>query len=70
MKSLTIPPGSSSGQKLRLKGKGIPASGGKPEGDLFVMLKVVVPKTTDTVSRRLIQEFSERNPSNPREGLW
>jgi hypothetical protein len=34
------------------------------------MLKVVVPKTTDTVSRRLIQEFSERNPSNPREGLW
>ncbi len=70
MKSLTIPPGSSTGQKLRLKGKGIPASGGKPEGDLFVMLKVVVPKTIDTVSRRLIQEFSERNPSNPREGLW
>ena len=44
MKSLTIPPGSSTGQKLRLKGKGIPASGGKPEGDLFVVLKVVVPK--------------------------
>ncbi len=70
MKSLTIPPGSSSGQKLRLKGKGIPASGGKPEGDLFVLLKVVVPKTADAASRRLIQEFSERNPSNPREGLW
>ena len=70
MKSLTIPPGSSSGQKLRLKGKGIPASGGKPEGDLFVVLKVVVPKTTDATSRRLIQEFSEHNLYNPREGLW
>jgi curved DNA-binding protein len=70
LKSLTIPPGSSGGQKLRLKGKGIPASGGKPEGDLFVVLKVVVPKSTDVASRRLIQEFSERNPSDPREGLW
>jgi curved DNA-binding protein len=70
MKSLTIPPGSSSGQKLRLKGKGIPASGGKPEGDLFVVLKIVVPKTTDAASRRLIQEFAESNPYHPREGLW
>lgn len=70
MKSLTIPPGSSSGQKLRLKGQGIPASAGKPEGDLYVVLKVVVPKTADATSRRLIQEFAERNPSNPRTGLW
>ncbi len=70
MKSLTIPPGSSSGQKLRLKGQGIPASSGKPEGDQYVVLKVVVPKTADATSRRLIQEFAERNPSNPRAGLW
>jgi DnaJ-class molecular chaperone len=70
MKSLTIPPGSSSGLKLRLKGQGIPASGGKPEGDLFVVLKLVVPKTIDAASRRLIEEFAERNPSNPRVGLW
>jgi len=70
MKSLTIPPGSSSGLKLRLKGQGIPASTGKPEGDLYVVLKVVVSKTVDATSRRLIQEFAERNPSNPRTGLW
>ena len=69
-KSLTIPPGSSTGLKLRLKGQGIPAAAGKPEGDLFVVLKVVVPKTVDPASRRLIQEFSERNPYNPRTGLW
>lgn len=70
LKSLTIPPGSSSGQKLRLRGQGLPAAGGKTAGDLFVVLKVVVPKTVDEESRRLIAEFSERNPSNPRAGLW
>ena len=69
-KSLTIPPGSSSGQKLRLKGQGIPAAAGKPGGDLFVVLKVVVPKNIDAASRRLIEEFAERNPQSPRAGLW
>jgi curved DNA-binding protein len=70
MKSLTIPPGSSSGLKLRLKGQGIPATAGKPGGDLFVLLKIVVPKHFDAASRRLIEEFSERNPQSPRIGLW
>jgi DnaJ-class molecular chaperone len=69
-RSLTIPPGSSSGLKLRLKGQGIPASATKPGGDLFVLLKIVVPKTIDATSRRLIQEFSERDRYNPRAGLW
>jgi DnaJ-class molecular chaperone len=69
-KSLTIPPGSSCGQKLRLKGQGVPASGGKPAGDLFLTLKIVVPKNVDEPSKRLIREFDERNPLNPRAGLW
>ena len=70
MKSLTIPPGSSSGLKLRLKGQGIPATAGKPGGDLFVVLKIMVPKNIDAASKRLIEEFSERNPQNPRTALW
>ena len=70
MRSVTIPPGSSSGQKLRLKGQGVPGSGGRPDGDLFVLLKIVVPRTVDDVSRRLIQEFAERNKQLPRAGLW
>jgi curved DNA-binding protein len=70
MKSVTIPPGSSGGLKLRIKGQGIVASGVNPQGDLFVVLKIVVPKTIDSVSKQLIQEFSEHNPSNPRAGLW
>jgi DnaJ-class molecular chaperone len=69
-RSLTVPPGSSSGLKLRLKGQGIPAGVGKPDGDLFVVLKVVVPKTIDATSRRLIEDFAKHNPHNPRSGLW
>jgi DnaJ-class molecular chaperone len=69
-KTLPMPPGSSSGQKLRLRGQGVPASGSKSQGDLFVVLKVAVPKTTDEESRRLIKEFSDRNPYRPRDGLW
>lgn len=69
-RSLTIPPGSSSGLKLRLRGQGVAAGGGKPEGDLFVVLKVVVPKHVDDESKRLIREFGERNPLHPRDGLW
>jgi DnaJ-class molecular chaperone len=70
LKALTIPPGSSSGMKLRLRGQGLPASGGKPVGDLFVILKVVGPKNPDEESRDLIRRFGERNPMQPREGLW
>jgi curved DNA-binding protein len=70
MRSLTIPPGSSSGLKLRLKGQGIPATAGKPGGDLFVVLKIIVPKNIDAASRRLIEQFAEHNPQNPRAGLW
>ena len=70
MKSLTIPPGTSSGAKLRLRGLGVPASGEKPSGDLFVVLKIVTPKTIDDDSRGLIREFGEKNPLRLREGLW
>ncbi len=70
LKSLTVPPGSSSGLKLRLRGQGVPAHGDRPGGDLFVVLKVVVPKSADDASRDLIREFSEKNPLHPREGLW
>jgi curved DNA-binding protein len=69
-KTLTVPPGSSSGQKLRLRGEGVPGTAKHPPGDLFVILKNVVPKKFDDESRDLIQKFSERNPMRPRDGLW
>ena len=67
---LTIPPGSSSGQKLRLRGQGVPAAPGKSQGDLFLAIKIVVPRSVDEASQRLIREFDEKNPLSPRAGLW
>ncbi len=58
--SVTVPPGASSGAKLRLKRQGIAG------GDLYVVLKVVVPKNLDARSRELIEEFAKLNPQDPR----
>jgi DnaJ-class molecular chaperone len=70
LKTLPIPPGTSTGQKLRLRGQGVPASKDLPAGDLFVVVKVVVPKSVDEESRHLIEQFAERNRQDPRAGLW
>jgi curved DNA-binding protein len=70
LRTLPIPPGASTGQKLRLRGQGVPASKDVPAGDLFVVVKVVVPKAVDEESRHLIEQFAERNPQSPRAGLW
>ncbi|MFO0957593.1 MAG: DnaJ C-terminal domain-containing protein [Isosphaeraceae bacterium] len=69
-KVVTIPAGASTGQKLRLRGQGVPGRGDHPAGDLFAVLKVAVPKGIDDESRRLIEQFGERNPYNPRAGRW
>lgn len=66
--SVTIPPGTSSGQKLRLRGKGGKMKSGE-RGDQYVQVKVVVPKNVDAESRRLIEEFSRKNPMEPRRNL-
>jgi curved DNA-binding protein len=53
---LTIPPGAQSGQKLRLRGRGMPAS---PNGDQLVMLKLVTP-AAETVKAREAYERMKR----------
>ena len=56
---LVIPPTSSSGKQLRIRGKGVEGS------DLIVELKIVIPKNIDEESQRLIEEFARRNPIVP-----
>ena len=48
----------------------MPAHKDQPAGDLFVVIKVVVPKAVDDESRHLIEQFAQRNPQDPRAGLW
>jgi DnaJ-class molecular chaperone len=59
--TVKVPPGTSSGARLRLRGKGIAG------GDQFIEIKIVVPKASDERSRELIEEFARLNPQNPRE---
>lgn len=62
--TVKVPPGASSGARLRLRGKGI--SG----GDQFVEIKIIAFKPADDRSRELIEELARRNPQEPRAGLW
>lgn len=66
--SVTIPAGTSSGQKLRLRGKGVPQRSGE-RGDLYIQVKVVVPKTVDAASKKLIEQFAEHTSHDPRASL-
>jgi len=66
--TMKVPPGSSGGQKLRLAGKGLPRPGGGA-GDLYALLKVVVPTTLTEPEKKLFEELRETSRFNPRRGL-
>jgi molecular chaperone DnaJ len=60
--AITLPAGTRSGQKLRLKGKGVPASGSRPAGDLYAVVQIVPPAKLDARSRELLEELARLNP--------
>ncbi len=64
-KKLTVPPGTSSGRRLRLRGQGIPNPRGKP-GDLYAEVRVMVPPTLTAEERRLFEELAAASTFNPR----
>ena len=64
------PPGTSSGTKLRLRGKGVRNPKTKELGDQFVVVKIVVPHQTSDAAKKLYQELAEVEPAAPRAGLW
>ena len=62
---LRIPANSNQGSRLRLKGKGIP---GKTPGDMYVVLKVVLPPVNDA-ARGIYEDMKERMAFDPRARL-
>lgn len=62
--NLTIAPNSQSGQRLRVKGHGLKTRTGR--GDLFAILKVVMPDKGSDSTRALWQQLAEQAPFNPR----
>ncbi|MGY6554411.1 MAG: DnaJ C-terminal domain-containing protein [Wenzhouxiangella sp.] len=63
---MQIPAGSSSGKRLRLKGRGLP---GQPAGDQYLILKVVVPEATTEKARSLYEALREEQDFDPRVGM-
>lgn len=61
---ITVPENSQADKRIRIKGKGLPGKQGR--GDLYVVLKVVMPDTSDDDTRALWQQLSERAAFNPR----
>ena len=64
--SVTVPPGSQTGRKLRLKGRGIPAA---QPGDLYLLLEVVLPPAHDDKARALYETMAREMAFNPRQKL-
>ncbi|ACB94748.1 DnaJ C-terminal domain-containing protein [Beijerinckia indica] len=67
MVELAVPKGSNGGQTLRLRGKGLPAGPGKT-GDLFVTLRIVLPKEKDVDPEliKLMERWEKEKPYQPR----
>lgn len=68
--TMTLPAGTSSGAKLRLKGKGFRNLKTGQQGDQYVVIKIQPPKGLDEKSKELMAEFAERNPQQIRSDLW
>ena len=60
--AVKIPPGASSGTRLRLRGKGIKG------GDQYIEVEVHVPSVKDEAGRKLVEELARLHPQDPRTG--
>jgi molecular chaperone DnaJ len=68
---LKIPPGTQSGQKLRLREKGVPSATKEgARGDEIVEVKLVVPAVRDEKSKEILRELAKLNPEDPRQELF
>jgi len=63
--SVKVPAGSRAGQKLRVRGKGLPRPGGG-EGDLYAVLQVVTPSVLSEREKQLYSELQKVSSFNPR----
>lgn len=61
-----VPPGTSSGRRLRLRGEGMPNSDGRP-GDLYAVVQVTVPTHLRQRERHLFEELAKESTFDPRK---
>ena len=61
-----VPAGTSSGRRIRLRGRGLPNPRGKP-GDLFAEARIMVPPRLSRAERRLFEQLAAESAFDPRE---
>jgi curved DNA-binding protein len=64
---LTVPAGSSSGRKLRLRGEGLPVESGGGKGDLYAIVSIKVPKKLTATERKLFEQLRDKSKFDPRK---
>lgn len=67
---LKIPPGTKSGQKMRMRSRGVLSRKNGQRGDQLVEVKIVLPPIRDERSKEILREFAKLNPQDPRKDLW
>jgi molecular chaperone DnaJ len=67
---LRVPPGSQSGQRLRLHERGVPSRRNGGRGDLVVELRIVLPAILDERSKELLRAFGQINLDDVRADWW
>lgn len=66
---LTVPAGTPSGAKLRLKGKGVKPSAGGTAGDQYAVVRIVPPRSLTEDQRKAFEQLRGAGEPNPREGI-
>jgi curved DNA-binding protein len=64
--SLKVPPGSKAGQKLRVRGRGLPRPKSSEPGDLYAVLQIVTPSVLSERERELYRQLAQASSFNPR----
>jgi curved DNA-binding protein len=64
--NIKIPPGTQNGQKLRVRGRGLPQRG-EGQGDLIVVTQIEVPKNISDAERKLWEQLASESKFNPRD---
>ena len=68
---LKIPPGTQSGQRLRMRERGVASATREGmRGDQIVTVEIDVPQLKDERSKEILREFAKLNPEDPRDSLW
>ena len=68
--TLTVPPGTDSGTRLRLRGKGVPGRSGSGAGDLLVRIQIREQRNLDADAKASLESLAAREDPDIRKELW